>query len=62
MPGLNEKLDRFVSEALAHNLPVTLVNHPSGPHSFDLLDDGETSREIVRRILAFMRFHLLGPG
>jgi hypothetical protein len=62
MPGLNEALDRFVSEALAHNLPVTLVNHPSGPHSFDLLDDGETSREIVRRILAFMRFHLLGPG
>lgn len=62
MPHLNESLDRFVCEALKHNLPLTLVNHAEGPHAFDLFDDGETSREVVRQILAFMRFHLLGEG
>ncbi len=58
IPHLNETLDRFLSKALAHNLPFAFVNHPAAPHAFDLLDDSETSREIVRQILAFMRFHL----
>jgi acetyl esterase/lipase len=59
MPHLNETLDRFLVKALACNLPVTLTNHPEGPHAFDLMHDSETSREIIRQILAFMRFHLL---
>jgi len=39
---------------------VTLVNHPNGPHAFDLMDDSETSREVVRRVLGFLKFHLVG--
>jgi hypothetical protein len=58
MPHLNETLDRFLLEALTCDLPVTFTNHPSAPHAFDLLHDTETSREIVRRILSFMRLHL----
>ena len=58
MPGLNEALDDFVLKALTCNLPVTLVNHSNGPHAFDLFHDSETSREIIRRILQFMQFHL----
>ena len=60
LPHLNETLDRFLAKALTCNLPVTFVNHPDAPHAFDLLHDSETSREIVRQILAFLRFHLLG--
>ncbi|MCI0387802.1 MAG: alpha/beta hydrolase [Acidobacteria bacterium] len=59
MPHLNETLDRFLGKALTCNLPVTFVNHPEAPHAFDLFHDSETSREIIRQILAFMRFHLL---
>jgi acetyl esterase/lipase len=59
MPHLNETIDRFVAQALTCNLPVTFTNHPEAPHAFDLLHDSETSREIIRRILGFMRFHLL---
>jgi acetyl esterase/lipase len=59
VPRLNETLDRFVAEALRRNLPLTLTNHPTAPHAFDLMDDGETSREIIRRTLDFLRFHLL---
>ncbi|MBZ5553096.1 MAG: alpha/beta hydrolase [Acidobacteriia bacterium] len=58
-PHLNETMDLFLARALVRNLPLTFVNHPQAPHAFDLVDDSETSREIIRQILAFMRFHLL---
>jgi hypothetical protein len=56
---LNDRLDRFVAASLARNLPITVVNHPHGPHAFDLFDDSEQSREIIRQALAFMRFSLV---
>lgn len=59
MPHLNETLDRFLAKALSCNLPVTFTNHATAPHAFDVLDDSETAREIIRQTLAFMRFHLL---
>jgi hypothetical protein len=33
------------------------VNHATTLHAFDILDDSDTSRESVRGILAFLRFH-----
>ncbi|MCP4902679.1 MAG: hypothetical protein GY906_37425 [bacterium] len=59
MPNLNKSIDRFLAQALAANLPVTLINHASAPHAFDLFDDTEVSREIIRRILAYLKFHLV---
>jgi hypothetical protein len=61
MPHLNETIDRFLPKALTRNLPVTFINHPAAPHAFDLFHDSETTREVIRHILAFMRFHL-GAG
>jgi hypothetical protein len=61
-PHLNEAMDRFLYHARAAGLPVTLVNHPRAPHSFDLADDSETTRMIIRQILDFMRCHLLGDA
>ena len=58
MPGLNDALDRFVGAALAADLPVTLMNHATGPHAFDLFDDTTTSRDIVKCMLAFLQLHL----
>jgi dienelactone hydrolase len=59
IPGLNETIDRFLGKAVARNMPVTFTNYPDGPHGFDLKDDSEASREIIRQTLAFMQFHLL---
>jgi acetyl esterase/lipase len=59
LPHLNDALDHFLSKALARNLPLTFVNYHDAPHAFDLFNDTQTSREIVRQILAFMQFHLL---
>lgn len=59
IPHLNESMDCFLSKALTCNLPITFVNYPAAPHAFDLLHDSETSREIIRQILTFMRFNLM---
>jgi hypothetical protein len=59
MPHLNETIDSFLVKALSCNLPVTFANHPAAPHAFDLMHDSDTSRQIIRQILAFMQFHLL---
>lgn len=56
--GLNDAMDRFAARSLAANLPLTLVNYPEGPHAFDLFADTETSREIIKRVLGFLRFEL----
>jgi acetyl esterase/lipase len=59
IPHLNKTLDRFLAKALSLNLPLTITNHSTAPHAFDLMHDSETSREIIKQILAFLRFHLL---
>jgi|SRR5262245_11995916 len=60
MPQLNQTMDRFISHAIASNLPITFKNHPTAPHGFDISDDGKATHEIIASILAFMRFQLLG--
>jgi hypothetical protein len=57
-PGLNEALDKVIAQALARNLPFTLINHATGGHGFDLDEDIEMSRGIVQQVLAFLRLHL----
>lgn len=57
-PGLNDSIDRFFAKALTLNRPITLVNHAAGPHSFDLLDDSDTSRQIIRQVLSFLQSRL----
>ena len=59
MPHLNETIDAFLVRALSCNLQITFANHAAAPHAFDLFHDSEATREIIRQILAFMRFHLL---
>jgi len=59
---LNDSIDRFLAQAVARNRPITFVNHATGPHSFDLLHDSETPREIIRQILSFLRSQLLVDG
>jgi hypothetical protein len=61
-PAMNASIDRFVGQALIDNLAITLVNHPEGPHAFDLFDDSRASRDIVRQTLRFLRQHLAAEG
>jgi hypothetical protein len=56
--GLNAALDRFVAEAIGHGVPLTLVNHATAPHAFELSDDSPRSRYIVDAMLVFLERHL----
>jgi acetyl esterase/lipase len=58
---LNRNLDRFVAEAMAKNLLIEVMNHPTGRHGFDIIDPNARSREIIQRALEFLRTHL-GDG
>lgn len=57
-PGLNASLDRFAAAALRRNLPITIINHASGTHAFDVMDAGSDSQFVIRQVLEFARFRL----
>jgi hypothetical protein len=57
-PSLNDLLDKNVARALVRNLPVAVVNHPTGVHGFDIYDDTVLSLRIIQHVLAFLQLHL----
>jgi len=57
-PGVNPSIDAFVRHTIRENLPVTLVNHATGIHAFDLEDGTAGSRQIVAQMLAFLGISL----
>jgi len=58
VPYINPSNADFVAKAITQNLPVTLINYPTGQHGFDALDDNETTRMIIKTTLEFWKFHL----
>jgi acetyl esterase/lipase len=57
-PSLNATIARFVDAALAGGAVLDLLNHPGGRHGFDILDDDERTKQIIRRTIEFLRDHL----
>ena len=58
-PALNRSIDRLVMAAIAKNVSLDFLNHATGHHAFDILDDNIRSREIIQATLDFMKIHLL---
>jgi dienelactone hydrolase len=56
--GLNRSIDDFVTDALARNRPISVVNLPDAPHGFDMADNSQTSRFAVGQVLSFTRDQL----
>jgi len=57
-PDINVSVDNLIAKAFIQNVSVTAVNHPTGHHGFDILDDDERSREIIKPTLDFVRTRL----
>jgi acetyl esterase/lipase len=57
-PELNRTIDDFVAAAPARRPAVELVHHPDGHHAFDVADDTDASRQVIRRVLGFLRGRL----
>lgn len=62
IPELNSSIDEFTRRAFSANAPLTVVNHPTGGHAFDIFTPDSRSREIVRDALRFMSHHLGADG
>ena len=58
---LNAGMDRFAQLALSKNLTLDLLNHPTGHHGFDIEDNNERSREILKRTIDFIKTHSRRP-
>lgn len=58
-PELNSALDQFITTALDQNCEITVFNHPTGQHGFDVRDDNARSEEMITAALEFMYTHLL---
>ena len=56
---IKESTDYFVSEITKLNIPFTFINYAEGQHDFDILDDTQTSREIIKQTINFLQSHLL---
>jgi len=59
-PALNEHIDRFREQAVASRVSLEFLEHPTGEHAFDIRNNDDTSREILRRTLSFIERHLRG--
>lgn len=55
---LNESIDRFVAGALHRNEAFELIAQPDAQHGFDLYDDTEWARRVIRHTLAFIKEHM----
>jgi acetyl esterase/lipase len=60
-PWLNPTIDWFVAEALRGNVEIDVLNHESGHHAFEVLDDDDRTRDILARTLQLLRRHLTRP-
>ena len=59
-PPLNALIEQFREQAAASRVPVVFLEHPTGEHAFDILNNDDTSRDILRRTLIFIERHLRG--
>lgn len=57
-PSVNQLTDNFVRDAQAHSAPVEVINYPEGHHGFDVRDDNDKSREIIKKTIEFAQNHL----
>jgi len=53
-----DSIDRFVEMAQARGAEVQLLTHSKGGHAFDLRNDDDQSREIIKRTLEFVKEYL----
>lgn len=61
-PIINDSIDAFVARARSDGSPVELLVHEDGRHAFDIVDDDDRSRELIRDTIDFLQRHLEGES
>jgi len=55
---LNQAIEDFRGQATGSDVALEVLEHPGGDHAFDIRNDDETSRDIIRRTLKFVERNL----
>ena len=58
VPFINDSADAFLREAVKQNLNIEFINYVEGVHGFDVENNTDRTREIIRRTLEFVKQHL----
>jgi dienelactone hydrolase len=54
-PPVNAMMARLASTASAQNAPVTLLNHPTGRHGFEAVNNDDLTREVIDQTIEFVK-------
>ncbi len=57
-PGLNGGISGFLQQAVKQGFELEVHNHANGQHDFDILDNNDRSREIIRALVQLLKNNL----
>jgi acetyl esterase/lipase len=60
LPLMNDSIDTFVRRARELRTSIQFTTHPEGVHGFDIQNDDDTSRMIIRQVVEFVGRYLRG--
>lgn len=55
MQRIKESNDLFYTIAKDKGIDITMLSHPQGKHGFDMMNDDERTREIIKETLEFVK-------
>src|SRR5262249_37659263 len=53
-PSVNQEITTLAAAAVSQNAPVTLLNHPTGYHGFELFNDDDATRDVIEQTIEFV--------
>jgi acetyl esterase/lipase len=59
-PNIRRSADEFIPAALRKNVELTVINDPEGEHGFDIEDNSDASRHVIRQTIEFLKEQLGG--
>ena len=54
-PGMNAEIVKLAALAASQNAPVTLINHHTGHHAFETVDDDAATRQVIEQTIEFVK-------
>lgn len=56
--AVNKSIDKFIQEAEANSIKYDYVIHNTGGHAFDVMNDNNETRNVIRKTLEFIKENL----
>ena len=57
-PNIRQSVEAFIQQAKVQAAPLQVVDYPDGVHAFDINQNTDQSREVIRQAIAFVKKHL----